>query len=259
MNKPNNMLSISELIDKCRQLKLTAMAERLPEVIDSPRYQDLTFQERLGVLIEHELLARKIKRTDRCLQRSGMRAVEPFNQAEFGKLIATSDRHLSKDLLRQLLQCRWIDPNHKNVIVTGASGTGKTWLLILLGKTACNLGLSVLYIRYSTLLEGLQDALDHNNLGTYRHRLNRYDLLIIDDFCSCAANEARSDALLSIIDERNGNGSLAIGSQLSVPEWHEPLGGQHNADAIIDRLFGSSYRIDLLGKSLRETVNLPEL
>ena len=251
MNKPNNMQSLDQLIDKCRELKLTALAERVTDVCEGALYQELTFEQRFGVLIDHELTVRKLKRSERCLQRSGLKSLEPFWQAELSKLIRSPDRNLKPELLEQLVHCRWITPLHRNVIVTGACGTGKTWVLATLGRAACKLGITTLYIRYSQLMDDFQEALDHHTISQHRNRINRHDLLIIDDFCSCPADDVRIDALLSLIDERHGQHSVAVASQLSIPDWHAALGGAHAADAIIDRLVPGQSRIELMGKSLR--------
>ena len=252
MNKPNNYLSFEEIEAGLRKLKLSGMADTLRDVTDNPKFQGLNFEERLGMLVYHELEIRREKRTERCLQRSGLKTLEPFSQAQLSKLIKSRERNLDVELLERLMTCRWIEDGGKNLLINGPTGTGKTWVLSLLGQAACNRGIRVLYLRFNRLEELIEDAYRHSESAKFRHQLNAYQLLIIDDLGTYQMRPETGSALLAILDERIGNSSVAIASQLPFEEWHNFLGNNLNADAIVDRLFNSGYKMSLKGRSLRE-------
>lgn len=252
MNKPNNYLSLEEIEDGLKKLRLSGMAGMLRNVIDNPQLQGLNFEERLGVLVHHELEIRREKRTARCLQRSGLKALEPFSQAQFSKLIKSKERKLDNELLERLMTCRWLEEGGQNLLINGPTGTGKTWLLALLGQAACKRGITVQYLRFNRLEELIEDAHLHAEAATFRHQINSYQLLMIDDLGTSQLRPDTVSALLAILDERIGVQSVAIASQLPFDEWHQFLGNDRNADAIIDRLFNSGYQMTLAGRSLRE-------
>ncbi len=138
MNKPVNLLTPAQILDSLRALKLEGMAELFPDVATNPQFQNLTFEELFGILVEHECTVQRIKRATRCLKRSGLQELEVFNQADLDKAIFAKERNLQESQVRKLLTCNWItEPPAYSLLVTGATGTGKTWLLALLGKAAC--------------------------------------------------------------------------------------------------------------------------
>lgn len=255
MNKPNNYLSLEEIEDGLKKLKLPRMADMVRDVADNPQFQGLNFEERLGMMVYKELEVRREKRTERCLQRSGLKALEPYTQAHIGNVIKSQGRNLDYELLERLLTCRWIKDGN-NLLINGPTGTGKTWVLALLGQEACKCGLAVQYLRFSRLEELIEDAHQHSESETFRHQLNSHKLLIIDDLGTNQLRPDTASSLLTILDERIGNSSVAIASQLPFDEWHQFLGNNRNADAIIDCLFNSSYRMTLAGQSLRERKKL---
>lgn len=252
MNKPNNYLSLEEIEEGLKDLRLSGMAKKLREVTDGPQFQGLNFEERLGVLVHYELEIRREKRTARCLQRSGLKTLEPFSQAQPSKLIKAQERNLDYELLERLMTCRWLEDGGRNLLINGPTGTGKTWVLALLGQAACMHGITVQYLRFNRLEELIEDAHLHSESATFRHQINSYRLLIIDDLGTSQLRPDTVAALLAILDERIGVSSVAIASQLPFEEWHQFLGNDRNADAIIDRLFNSGYKMTLAGRSLRE-------
>lgn len=251
-NKPCNAMTLEELEAALKKLRLSNMAAALKEVAEAPQYQDMSFEKRLGILVYRELETRRSKRADRCLQRSGLKALEPFNQADWDKVIREKGRKLDTELIQRLLSCQWIKEGGHNLLIEGPTGTGKTWILALLGKIACEQGLSVMYVRCNRLVELIEDALKHSETATLRNKLNSNQLLIIDDFVADPFKPEITATLLAILDERIGNSSVAIASQVAFEEWHTALGSNHNAEAIIDRLFNDGYKIELSGRSLRE-------
>lgn len=259
MNKPNNMLTPPEIVDILKKLKLTTMANDFMEISEAPQYQELDFEERMGILLFNEMTVRNQRRMMRYLQRSGLKKVEPFFMAEIDKLIKNKERNLDERLLNRLLTCRWIE-NSSNVLITGPTGTGKTWVIALLRKCACQMGYTVKYIRAIKLIEEIIDAAKHQRLQTYLDGQNRNRLLIIDDLGGKALDTDTAASLLELFEKRYGNASVIVASQIPLKGWHDYLetgendNGGRNSDAIIDRLFNCSYKIALDGPSLREVV-----
>lgn len=233
------------------QLKVPVMANVLGKLANDPAHQNMTLVEAVATMASQERESRAQKRQERFIQRSGLRELCVWNQADVTNVILTKERNLKEQDLRRLMTCEWID-HGKNVLVSGATGTGKTWMLAVLGKQACIYGCRTQYYRYPRLLELLADAREHRESATFRRNLNRNKLLIIDDFGTSSISDDLASDLLTVLEEREGTASVEIGSQLPFNEWHRYLGGNRNADAIMDRLLNSSYQFELEGPSLRE-------
>ena len=246
-----NTLTTDIVCHKLARLKTPALAECFRELVSTPRHQNLTLLEAMDMMADRELESRDLKRQERYLQRSGLRDLAVWNQADESKGIYSAERNLSKRDVSRLMTCEWIRAGH-NVMINGATGTGKTWLLAVLGKQVCMSGFPVLYMRYAQILEKLSDARAHNETTTLRHQWNRHSLLIIDDFGSSSISQDLASDLLTMLEEREGVSSIAIASQLPFNAWHERLGKGLNADAIMDRLINTSYEFSLSGNSLRE-------
>lgn len=242
-------------VELCRQLlvqlKVPAMADSFVKLATDPVHQNMTLVEAVSTMATHELESRLGKRQERYLQRSGLRELSVWNQAELANLIVTKERNLRQQDLHRLISCEWIE-NNRNVLISGATGTGKTWMIAVLGKQACIYGCRTQYYRYARLMELLADAREHRESATFRRNLNRNKLLIIDDFGTSRITDDLASDLLTVLEEREGCSSVIIASQLPFNEWHHYLGGNRNADAIMDRLINSSYQFELEGPSLRE-------
>ena len=206
------------------QLKVPVMAEFLGKLANDPAHQNMTLVEAVATMASQELESRAQKRQERFIQRSGLRELSVWNQADVTKVILTKERNLKEQDLRRLMTCEWID-HGKNVLVSGATGTGKTWMLAVLGKQACIYGCRTQYYRYPRLLELLADAREHRESATFRRNLNRNKLLIIDDFGTSSISDDLASDLLTVLEEREGTASVVIGSQLPFNEWHHYLGG----------------------------------
>lgn len=253
MNKPVNLLAPEQIVQTLKAMKLPAMASKYEEMRDNPQYQHLGFDEMLGILVDYECKSRCANRAQRCLSRSGMTMLEPFNQASIEQGIYISSRGLKREVVSKLAACSWIeDIEPYNLIVTGPSGTGKTWLLLVIGKAACEKGLAVRYLRFPDLLEEMADAKEHKHLASYCKKLNRNKLLIIDDFGTDPMPADMTSCLLTLLEERYCHASTIIAGQMSMDHWHDYLSDSRSADAILDRLLNSSYHVTLHGKSLRE-------
>ena len=249
------ILKNTATVEGCRkmliELKTPAMANIFVKLATEPMYQQLTLVEGVDIMARAEIGSRSEKRRERYLQRSGLRELSVWNQADVTAAIYTPARNLREQDLKRLLGCEWIS-NAKNVLICGATGTGKTWLAAVLGKQACLSGYQTQYIRYAKLLELLADARQHCETATNRRNLNRNKVLIVDDFGTSSISDDLASDLLTVLEERESVSSVIIASQLPFQEWHSYLGGRRNADAIMDRLLNSSYKFELAGPSLRE-------
>src|SRR3954463_5156691 len=160
---------------------------------------------------------------------------------------------LDKGLIRDLFTCRWIS-QHRHVILSGATGTGKTWIACALGNQAAREGFSVLYTRLSRLLDDIATARLGSGAGALMRRLARVDLLILDDGMMSELTATQRRDLMEIVDDRHDRGSIILASQIPLSSWHRAIGDSTYADAILDRIVHVAYRVELQGDSLRKPV-----
>lgn len=241
-------------VDKLRALKLDALAQAFIEQNNCPQMAALSFEERLGLLVDAQYLSIHNKRIARALREAKLR----IGSATLDALEAPESRNLERAQLMQLRSGQYIAQHH-SVLITGATGTGKTFLSCALGQQACAQGYRVLYARLPRLLEDL--TLAHAD-GTYARllgRLLRTDLLILDDWGIGTLTEAQCRDVLEILEDRYDRRATIVSSQLPVEHWHQWLSEPTVADAILDRLVHRSYRFVLKGPSKRKesTIHKP--
>jgi DNA replication protein DnaC len=206
---------------------------------------DMSFDERFALLVEHELIHRQHKAEVRRLHNAKFKL-----DANLEQIDADGARGLHRHQLAELAQGQWVGQH--NLLITGATGSGKTWLACALGKQLCQLQYSVRYVRASRLFDEL--AIAHGD-GSYRkllQQLAKLDLLILDDFGLEHLTHRQRCDFLEVMDDRHGTKSTAIISQLPVTAWHEIIGEATLADAILDRLIHNAYRFELTGESRRK-------
>jgi DNA replication protein DnaC len=233
---------------RLREMRLTGMAEALLEQSQNAEIQSYTFEERLGLLVDHEYISRQNRRLARLLKQAKLRLPASLEDIDYQK-----SRGLDRALLRSLETCEWIG-SRLNCLVSGATGTGKTFLVCALANAACRRDLSARYYRVSNLLAELTAA---RGDGSYHHliyQLTGYDLLVLDDWGLAPFKDFEGHDLLDVIEERHGRGSLIIASQLPFQDWHETLPDPTVADAIMDRIIHNSHRILLTGPSMRKVL-----
>ena len=234
-------------MEKLRALKLEALALAWSEQQKNPELARLSFDERFGLLIDAQWMQRENARLVRSLKEAKLR----LNQACIEDIDFHVRRELDKSQVMQLATCRWVT-EHQNVVLTGATGTGKTYLACALAHQACRKGYRVLYRRATRLFDEL--TLAHAD-GTYPRmlaKLARVDLLVLDDWGLAPLKEQERRDLLEVLEDRYGQRATLMTSQLPPAKWHDHLGDPTVADAICDRLLHNAHRLALKGPSRRK-------
>ena len=234
-------------MDKLRALRLDTLAAAWAEQQKDPEITKLAFDERLGLLVDAEHLARENKRLARLLKEAKLR----LGQACVEEIDYPARRELDKAVIRQLATCRWVH-EHQNVTVTGATGTGKTFVACALAQQACRKGYSAIYRRASRLFDELGLARADGSYVRLLAKLARVDVLVIDDWGLAPARDQERRDLLEVFEDRYGQRSTIMSSQLATKQWHEHLADQTLADAILDRLLHNAHKIALKGPSRRK-------
>lgn len=230
-----------------RDLKLDGMADAFAELAQQDHARDLGHAEWLGLLLDREAASRNNKRFETRLRSARLR----HGQASIEDVDYRVPRKLDKALFQQLATCRWI-AEHRNLLVTGPCGVGKSWLSCALAQKACRDGHSVHYARVPRLFADLGLAHGDGRFAKQFRMLTRVDLLILDDWGPDRLNLDQRRDLMEIVEDRYGRGSTLITSQLPVEAWHDVIGEPTFADAILDRLVHNAYRLALDGPSIRK-------
>ena len=235
-------------LNQLRGLRLDGMVRAIEEQTTSTAAAALGFDERLSLLVQREVAWRDGRRVERLLTAAKLKVsaacVEDINWR--------ASRSLDRSLVAALTGGDWLR-NAQNLLITGATGCGKTWLACALAHQAARSGFSVLYTRAARLFDELQVAHGDGSFARRLTQLAKLDLLVIDDFAISPMGAAERNDLLEVLDDRIGSRSTLITSQLPVKAWHTYLDDPTLADAILDRVVHSSHKIELKGKSLRET------
>lgn len=234
-------------MDKLKALKLDALAAAWAEQQKDPGMNKLSFDERLGLIVDAEWLRRENKRLERTLKDAKLK----LSQACVEDIDYPARRELDKAVIRQLASCRWVLEHH-NVLVTGATGTGKTYVACALAQQACRKGYRAMYRRASRLTDELTLARADGTYPRLLAKIARTDVLIIDDWGLTAIREQERRDLYEIMEDRHGGRSTIMTSQLPPSKWHDHVGDPTVADAILDRLLSKAHRIVLKGPSRRK-------
>lgn len=233
--------------DKLYAMRLAAMAAAWLEQQQSPKSSELSFDERFGLIVDAEHQARDNRRLARLLKNAQLRlpdaCMEDFE--------ASQPRGLDKPTARQLGMCGWV-PDHLNALISGATGVGKSYLACALGHSACRRGFKVVYRRMPRLFEELSLAKAEGAYPKLLAKLAKFDVLVLDDLGIGKLKEASRHDLLEVLEDRYGQRSTVVTSQLPVARWHEWIGDPTVADAILDRLVHNAYKITLKGPSRRK-------
>jgi DNA replication protein DnaC len=234
------------LFDKLLKLRLPAFREGLREQQSNPQYLDLSFEERLALLVDQECTRRHDNRIHHALHTAAF----PI-QAAPEDLDLSPARGLDRRQILELYQCTWIGSN-LNILVLGPTGSGKSFTACSLGTAAIRLGYSVRYFHTSRLLHTLEQTRQEAAYSNLLHSLSRTNLLILDDWMRDPLTQANAQDILEVLDDRFGHASTIVIAQMPVAEWFSQIPNPTLADAILDRLVHTAYRIQLLGESQRK-------
>lgn len=234
-------------LTQLRELRLDGMIHAVQDQAVSAAASGLTFEERLGMLVQREVDWRDGKRLERLLKAAKLKV----SSACIEDIDWSGSRGLDRSLITALAGGDWLRSAH-NVLITGATGVGKTWLACALAHQAARTGFSALYVRAPRLLEELRIAHGDGSFSRRLAQLARIDLLALDDFAIAPIPASERSDLLELLDDRVGTRATLITSQLPVSAWHEWLNDPTLADAILDRIVHAAHRITLKGGSMRK-------
>lgn len=243
-------MAIAQTMDKLYEMRLSVMARAYREQEESSDTDGLSFDERLAMLVDAEWDARRANKRIRLLRQAGLSAPD----ASVDDVRYDADRKLDKGRITELAGCGWVREK-RNLIITGASGAGKTWLACAFGAAACRLFYTVRYTRLPEMLDDLMVEKDADWLKT-KNRYIKCDLLIIDDWLLEKVGTREAREILEIIEARQRTGSVLLCSQFAPGGWHAKLGEGAIADAVIDRLVYSSHTVHIEGtESMRKRMS----
>jgi DNA replication protein DnaC len=233
-------------LDKLQHLKFTGMVAALADQMAMPDIGELGFEERLGLLVDREITERDNRRLTNRLRKARLR-----HQALLEDIDYQTPRGLDKSLIQSLASCQWVK-EHLNVLITGPTGVGKTWLACAFAHKACREGYTAQYIRLTRILRELMIAKGDGRYPKLLANLAKVDVLILDDWGLLKLSAENRRDLLEVLEDRHGTRATIATSQLPIDEWHGVIGDPTIADAILDRLVHSAYKINLRGESMRK-------
>jgi len=234
-------------LERLYAMRLAAMASAWEDQNRSPKTNDLGFDERFAMLVDAEYVARENRRLKRLLRDAEFRISEACMEG----VKASAERGLPPAKVKQLAIGKWIG-EHLNVLITGPTGVGKSFLACALGQLACREGHKVAYRRLPRLFEEITLAKAEGTYGKLLGKLAKVEVVILDDFGLGKLREAQRHDLLEVLEDRYGDRSTIVTSQLPIKSWHEWVGDPTLADAILDRLVHNAYKVELKGPSQRK-------
>lgn len=240
----------SPTLDKLHTLNLMGMARALQEQMEKTDYQALTFEERLGLMVDREEQDRENRRLYRYLKTAKLRSNASIEDLDFHRV-----RGLDRSAVLALADARWVEAHH-SILIVGPTGIGKTYTACALAQAAIRRGHTALYLRAPRMLDELSVARVDGRLPRLLTAWARVDVLVIDDIGLQALTNQQAADLLEVIEDRHQRRATIVTSQLPIKQWHEALGEPTIADAILDRLLSNSHRFELSGESLRGTETL---
>ena len=241
-------------LEKMRKMKFFGMFRSFKTSLESGQKEDYTADEMIATLIEAEWDDRQNRNIERHLKNARFRY-----KAVLEELNYHTDRNIDKNLIMRFAECKFID-KHENILITGSTGIGKSYIASALGHQACSQGYRVAYYNTAKLFGKLKMAKADGSYLKDVAKIERQHLLILDDFGITPLDGPSRAALMEIIEDRHGKSSTIITSQVPVNKWHDVIGEKTVADAILDRIIHEAHRLDLKGESLRKkSENSPEL
>lgn len=237
---------MKQIENQLQELRLQGMSQSWSALLESKKHLEITLTEGLELLLQAEQDDRKNKRFDRLKKNAGFRY-----QASINEIYVDASRGVDKELINTLSAGTYLQ-NGESILITGAAGCGKSFLASALGHLACAQGHKVLYFNTQKMLLKAKISRIEGTVSKFFDRISKIDLVILDDFGLTYLEQQQRMDLMEIIEDRHGRRSTIISSQLPVENWYEVIGEETIADAILDRLVHSSYRVQLKGDSLRK-------
>jgi DNA replication protein DnaC len=241
---------VDETIQKMTDMRLTTMAQAFRQTLDSPASNQLSFEDRLGLLVDREWIERENRRVSRRTKEAKLPMAACMQE-----VITDPARGFDKAVLRSLTGCQWVKAK-QNVIIHGATGVGKSFLGAALAQAACSRGYRALYVRVPRLVHQLAITRSDGSYVSELARLSRFDVLVLDDFLSAPMKDTEKRDLIEVLEDRYDHCSTVITSQLPPKTWHETLADPTIADAICDRLVHNAHELWLKGPSIRKRKGL---
>jgi len=240
-----------QTVERLRQMRLWGMADAFLAQLEQPDVTALSFEDRLGLLVDQEVSFRDNRRLKRLLKEAKLRQQACLEDIDF-----SVGRGLARQLLRSLGTGLWVT-NHQNVLVTGPTGVGKTYVSCALANAACRQGFSSRYYRMPRLLTDIAVSRGDGSYTRLLRWLSKVDVLVLDDWGLTPLTATDGRELLEVIDDRCQAKSTVVTSQVPVDQWHAAISDPSVADAILDRLVHNAHRIELRGESMRRVKNRP--
>jgi DNA replication protein DnaC len=242
-------MSVITVKEQLLNLKLSGMLTAFEEQLCMTDIKNLSFEERLSLLLDRESLEKNNRKLKRRLAQAKLKINASIEEMDY-----SGSREIDKPFILSLANCTWIE-KAQNIIVTGATGVGKTYLACALAQKACREGFSVGYYRISMLLNTLAIAKGDGQYQKQLNQLSNFKLVVLDDFGLSILTESQRRDLLEIFEDRYNLKSTIIVSQMPIDSWHEIIGDPTIADAILDRIIHNSYKINMKGGSMRKKQN----
>jgi len=237
---------MEQAIEKMNAMKLFGMRDALSEQMELSSYDSLSFEERVGMLIDREWIDRENRKLERRMKAAKLKIGASMEDIDY-----RASRGLDASLMRSLADCRWV-VSHSTVLVVGPTGTGKTYLSCALADQAMRKGYSALYFRAPRLFSALLMARADGSWPRFLSRLEKADVLVVDDFGLSPLTDGERRQFLEVLEDRHSSKSTIMASQLPVSSWHDVIGEPTVADAILDRLVHNAHRIEMKGASMRK-------
>ena len=235
-----------QTIEKLYAMKLNAMADAFREQSEQPETYELSFEDRFGLLVDRQWTWKEERRMKGLLSGAKLKINGCIEDIDY-----KTPRGLDKSVILRLAECDWIR-HAQNVIITGATGVGKTYLACALANRACRMGYSAFYIRIPMLFQELAIARGDGSYPKTIKKMTRAKVLILDDLGLAPMTAPERRDLLEVIEDRHGLASTIVATQLPIENWHENIRDPTIADAILDRLIHNAYKINLKGDSMRK-------